>query len=89
MIRKSLLLAACLCLLAAPMAFSADNTYRSPSPAAGSAGNYNQPGGCYTGSDGRGDVISWAKTELQCRTQSSGHSWVGDGEVRNFDRSGK
>ena len=87
MFRKSLLLTACLCMLAAPMAFAAGDGYRSQTPAAGSSGAYLQPGMCYTGQDGRGDVINWAKSETQCRTQTNGGSWVGDSSIRNYDRS--
>ena len=74
-------------MLAAPMAFAADNSYRYQSPAAGSSMDYNQNGVCYTRSGGQGEAINWVKSELQCRTQSSGQSWVGNSEVTNFDRS--
>ena len=86
MFRKSLLMTACLCMLAAPMAFAADNGYRSQNPAVGASADYNQYGVCYTRSGGQGEAINWVKSEFQCRTQSGGQSWVGNSEVINYDR---
>ena len=87
MLRKSLLLTACLCILAAPAAFAAGDSNRYQAPPAGNSSIYNQAGACYTGLNGQGEVIDWAKNEMQCRTQTSGRSWIGDSELHNYDRS--
>ncbi len=41
---------------------------------------------CYRGLDGQGGVISWVKTENQCRWQSTGQSWGNSGGYRNIYR---
>ena len=90
MLRKSLLLSACFCLLAAPMALAAGNydyDRGTQQPAFGhQSAAYLNGGMCYAGENGRGDVIDWAANELQCRTQTNGQSWGGQGTHTNFHR---
>lgn len=62
-----------------------ENFYRKDPP----AGNpiYQQRGAqakCYTGQNGRGKVIEWAKSKEQCRNQTTGQSWGHSGHYDNF-----
>lgn len=41
---------------------------------------------CYRGLNGQGEVIKWAKTEMQCRHQSNGQSWGDAGHYENIYR---
>ena len=88
MLRKALLLTACLSILSAPMAFAGSGYSPNQPAAAGgrSAGVYQGYGLCYTEPNGTGEVINWVKSEMQCRTQSNGRSWADPAEVRNYDR---
>ena len=90
MLRSSLLMAACLCLLTAPMAMAADSRTADPALSAGQAadeGAYPGYGVCYSGRDGEGETINWVKNPEQCQHSSNGQSWVVDGIVQqNFQR---
>lgn len=80
MLRKSLLLTVCLCILSAPMALAGENLYAMPAPSAGDAGSIALSSGvCTKGPHGSGEIISWAKKEGQCRNSSNGLSWVENG----------
>ena len=99
MLRKSLLLTLCLCLLAAPMALAAGDDRRTPTGPStsyqsydhrmtavpgGSSADYQADGMCFTGPNGQGEAIDWAKSKLQCSTQTNGHSWASSGNIENI-----
>ncbi len=87
MLHKSLLLAACFCLVSAPMAMAQGTDLNYRRPAAVSAGqqyhDYNY-GYCYTGKSGSGRVIPEARTENECM-QTLGESWGKLGQYNNFN----
>lgn len=89
MLRKSLMLTACLCILSAPMAMAGENhNYRSAASAGYAGSASSSPGVCTKGPNGSGEVIGWVKNEGQCRHSSNGQSWVQSGIVtQNYQHS--
>lgn len=85
MLRKSLLLTVCLCILSAPMAIAGEKRGEVPAPYAGEASSITFSSAmCTKGPNGSGEIIAWAKKEGQCRYSSNGQSWVENG-IANHD----
>ena len=85
MLRKTLMLAACFCFLSAPLAMAAGNQL---APSAGQNPGYAQTHEmCYTGLNGSGEVIGWAKDKMQCELQSTGQSWGNSAGAENFTKN--
>jgi len=81
MLRKTLMIAACFCFLAAPMAM-AQSTNAQPAASAGQQATELQ-GFCHSGRDGGGEIIPFAKSESQCFQQAGGLSWGRPGQADN------
>lgn len=95
MLRKTLLLTACFCILSAPLVHAGAFSYDHQSPSAGYYGDSRHQNGasseglCYAGLNGHGEVIKWAYDKNRCQNQSSGQSWAEPGHIENFYREGK
>jgi len=74
MLRKSLMLAACFCFLAAPLAMAqgSNTTYI----------DYQGQGLCRAGKNGSGEVLPFANSASQC-FQQGGQSWGHPGQAQN------
>ena len=87
MLRKSLFLSLCFCLMLVPMALAGGRPQT-----ASSAGEYvlsgnGQTGGlCYRDVNGQGDIIDWVKSEQQCVSSTNGLSWGTNGVYKNIQR---
>lgn len=68
---------------------SAEGNFQYP-PTAENTSAYSQPMAepmCYRGLNGRGKVITWAKSKEQCLHESTGQSWGHSGHYENFTRT--
>lgn len=72
-------------LLALPsMGLAREACFGQDSSGQGKLENPCQTPKCYRDLNGRGEVITWAKTRQQCENQSNGQSWGYPGRATNI-----